>query len=130
MYSLPTRMTLAALTMASAASTDPMKPLVSTRPSASEAMRGSAANSNRLRQMRQLRYHRRTVSHRDRFRSAVLVCAAAVAVTGCRKKDTAAPPVATPAVSVSHARARLGSPLDIPSRFDVSNDAHSDQNYP
>ena len=38
MYSVPTSTTLAALTMASAASTDPMKPRVSTMPSASRAV--------------------------------------------------------------------------------------------
>jgi hypothetical protein len=38
MYSLPTSTTLAAFTIASAASTDPMSPLVSTIPSASEDM--------------------------------------------------------------------------------------------
>src|SRR5262245_34485150 len=130
MYSLPTRTTLAALTIASAASTDPMSPLVSTRPSASEAMRGSGANSNRLPEMRQLRYHAATVFIDDRFRSVLVVCVAIIAATmGCRKKETAAPPVATPSISVSHERAPLGSPLDITYRFDVANDAHFDQDY-
>src|SRR2546428_7569990 len=53
MYSLPTSVTFAAFTIASAASTDPIKPLVSIIPNASAAM---AANSNRLREMRQLNY--------------------------------------------------------------------------
>src|SRR5262245_42813217 len=44
MYSLPISVTLAALTMASAASTEPMRPLVSTSPSASCAMDDEEAN--------------------------------------------------------------------------------------
>src|SRR4051812_47669969 len=41
MYSLAASVTLAALTIASAASTDPIRPLVSTSPSASAMCRGS-----------------------------------------------------------------------------------------
>src|SRR5439155_19311123 len=130
MYSLPTRTTLAAFTIASAASTDPMSPLVSTRPSASAAMCESGANSNRLRQMRQLRYHRATVSFRHRFRSAVVVCAAACLGSGaCSRKTADAPPVATPGVTVNHPRAPLGSPIDITYKFDVASDAHFGEDY-
>src|SRR5205807_3961684 len=84
----------------------------------------------RLQQMRQLRYHRRTVSIHHRFLWALVVCATAVgADSACRKKDTAAPPVATPTVIVSRAHAPLGSPLDITYKFDVAGNAHFDEDY-
>src|SRR5437773_800933 len=58
MYSLPINVTFAAFTIASAASTAPMRPRVSTRPSASlpafAIFRGTLAE---LREMRQLNYH-------------------------------------------------------------------------
>src|SRR5438034_9466231 len=129
MYSLPTRVTFAALTIASAASTEPMRPLVSTRPSASAAMCESGANSNRLPEMRQLRYHRRTVLFHHRFGCALMVCAAAAAVGACKRKEAAAPPLATPRVTGSHPRAPLGSPIDITYKFDVAPNAHFDQDY-
>src|SRR5437667_9278643 len=130
MYSLPTSVTLAAFTIASAASIEPMRPLVSTSPSASAAMDKIAANSNRLQQMRQLRYHRRTVSNHHRFLWALVVCATAVgAGSACRKKDAAAPPVATPTVIVTRAHAPLGSPLDITYKFDVAGNAHFAEDY-
>src|SRR6478672_7628443 len=46
MYSLPTRTTFAALTIASAASTEPIRPRVSTMPSASDAI--GVTHSNRI----------------------------------------------------------------------------------
>src|SRR5689334_10144987 len=46
MYSLPTSTTLAALTIASAASTEPIRPRVSTMPSASDAI--GVTHSNRI----------------------------------------------------------------------------------
>src|SRR5580765_653525 len=81
MYSLPIRMTLAALTIASAASIDPISPFVSISPSASDDIRLCARdrpgcvfarNSNRLREMRQLNYHHadainRLVQHRHDY---------------------------------------------------------------
>jgi hypothetical protein len=60
----------------------------------------------------------------------LVVCVAvAVAIGGCRKKDAAAPPVATPTVTVNHTRTPLGSPLDITYKFDVAPDARFDQDY-
>src|ERR1043165_5440808 len=44
MYSLPTSTTLAAFTIASAASTEPIRPRVSTIPSASDAIGGAHCN--------------------------------------------------------------------------------------
>src|SRR5438094_459216 len=80
--------------------------------------------------MRQLRYHRRTVTFHHRFPSRLVVCAAAaLAVGACRKKDAATPPVATPKVTISHTRTPLGSPVEITYRFDVAADAHFDQDY-
>src|SRR5204862_6602107 len=97
--------------------------------SASAARVEKRANSNRLRGMQQLRYHRRTVLIHHRFTCALVVCAAAAAVGACKKKTADAPPVATPSVTVSHPRAPLGSPLDVTYKFDVAPDAHFDQNY-
>ena len=58
------------------------------------------------------------------------MCAAALAAGGaCRKKDAAAPPVATPSVAVSAPRAPLGSPVDITYKFAVAPDASFDQDY-
>ena len=59
-----------------------------------------------------------------------MVCATAIgAGSACRKKDAAAPPVATPTVIVSRAHAPLGSPLDITYKFDVAGNAHFDEDY-
>jgi hypothetical protein len=80
--------------------------------------------------MRQLRYHPRTVSFHSRFWLFVVVCAAAAITAGaCRRKEAAAPPVATPTVTVSHARVPLGSPIDITYKFVVAKDARFDQEY-
>ncbi len=48
---------------------------------------------------------------------------------GCRSKQPAAPPVATPTVTLGRARVSLGSPLDITYKFVVAPDAHFDQDY-
>src|SRR5207247_7862091 len=65
-YSLPIRRTLAAFTMASAASTAPMRPLVSISPNASCDM---ARTLTDLRQMRQLNYHQRPLFFSPAVRS-------------------------------------------------------------
>jgi len=54
---------------------------------------------------------------------AVLVLAAGT-LSGCRKKDAAAPPMATPSVTLNHDKTPLGSPIDITYKFVVANDAH------
>src|SRR5262249_31117514 len=51
------------------------------------------------------------------------------AATGCRKKETPAPPVATPSLTLNHEKAPLGSPLDIHYKFVVANDAHFAEDY-
>jgi len=45
-------------------------------------------------------------------------------LSGCRKKDAASPPVATPSVTLNHDKTPLGSPIDITYKFVVANDAH------
>jgi hypothetical protein len=92
--------------------------------------------------MRQLRYHSRTpsftivstsqqrpitmISRLPRplaafgFAALVLV---SVSLTGCRKKEPAAPPMATPSVTLNHDRTPLGSPVDITYKFIVAPDA-------
>ena len=67
--------------------------------------------------------------HRSAYvsiRSIVLisVCVAGLVVSGCRKKSQAAPPMATPSVSLSRDKVPLGSPIDITYKFVVANDAH------
>ena len=66
-------------------------------------------------------------------RSAVLGLAALVAtsaaVTACKRKETPAPPVATPALTLSQDKAPLGSPIDLRYKFVVANDAHFAEDY-
>jgi hypothetical protein len=50
-------------------------------------------------------------------------------LAGCRKKDTPAPPVATPSLTLSHDKAPLGSPLDIHYKFVVASDAKFPEDY-
>jgi hypothetical protein len=52
---------------------------------------------------------------------AVLVLSGAL--TACRKKEAAAPPLATPTVTLSHDKTPLGSPIDITYKFVVAPDA-------
>jgi hypothetical protein len=54
---------------------------------------------------------------------AALVLASGV-LAGCRKKEAAAPPLATPSLTLSHDKAPLGSPIDITYKFVVAPDAH------
>ena len=53
---------------------------------------------------------------------AALVLASG-ALTGCRRKEAPAPPMATPSVTLTHDKAPLGSPIDITYKFVVANDA-------
>jgi len=62
-----------------------------------------------------------------RFSGWVVVGALGAAFGSCRHKEPSAPPVATPSVTLNHARAPLGSPLEITYKFVVANDAHFDQ---
>jgi hypothetical protein len=52
---------------------------------------------------------------------AALVLASSLA--GCRKKESPAPPMATPSVSLNHEKTPLGSPIDITYKFVVASDA-------
>lgn len=67
-------------------------------------------------------------------RSLLVVCGVATALAastlaGCRRKEAAAPPVATPSLTINHDKAPLGSPLELTYKFVVANDAHFDQDY-
>jgi hypothetical protein len=70
---------------------------------------------------------------RSWVRTVALGFAALAALTssmaGCRKKETPAPPVATPSLTLSHDKAPLGSPLDIHYKFVVANDARFAEDY-
>ena len=59
----------------------------------------------------------------------VLMGTIAPLVAGCRKRETPAPPVATPALTLNHPKAPLGSPIEITYRFAVAGRATFDQNY-
>jgi hypothetical protein len=61
-------------------------------------------------------------------RIAPLVISAAMAAA-CGGREEAAPPVATPTVTLNHAQAPAGSPLDITYKFVVADDARFDQDY-
>jgi hypothetical protein len=56
------------------------------------------------------------------FGLAVLATAA-VSLAGCSRKQAPEPPVATPAVTLSHDKAPLGSPIEITYRFEVASNA-------
>jgi hypothetical protein len=60
--------------------------------------------------------------------AATLVLSSLVAA-GCHRKEAAAPPVATPSVTLNHDKAPLGSPIEITYRFVVANDAHFTEDY-
>lgn len=63
------------------------------------------------------------------MKSIVFVVVAAAALSACGRKEPAAPPVATPSVTLNHDRAPLGSPLEITYRFVVAPDARFDEDY-
>jgi hypothetical protein len=60
--------------------------------------------------------------------AALVVCAAMLAAA-CGGNEEAAPTVATPAVTLNHAQAPAGSPLDITYKFVVADNARFDQEY-
>ena len=55
--------------------------------------------------------------------------AATSAATACRRKETPAPPVATPSLTLSHDKAPLGSPIELHYKFLVAGDAHFAEDY-
>ena len=58
-------------------------------------------------------------------RLAALALAACMTFTlACRRREPAAPPVATASVQLSRQKAPLGSPIDLTYKFVVANDAH------
>ena len=59
---------------------------------------------------------------------ALLVCVAGLA-SACGGAEETAPPVATPTVTLNHAQAPAGSPLDITYKFVVAENAKFDEDY-
>ena len=59
----------------------------------------------------------------------VLLGSIAPVAAGCRKQEAPAPAVATPAVTLNHSKAPLGSPIEITYSFVVAGNATFDQNY-
>lgn len=55
--------------------------------------------------------------------AVIIACLVSGGLAGCRRKEPAAPPVATPSVTLSHARVPLGAPVEITYRFAVAPDA-------
>src|SRR5262245_13803633 len=125
MYSFATSETLAVLTIASAASTDPMNPFVSTNPNASCATvvssRRAADSNTRLPPiacLEQIRYDDRPIRRRASVHSfdevfklgsrlmmrsvragaLILAGCAALGAAACGGEKDTAPPVATPTV--------------------------------
>jgi hypothetical protein len=60
---------------------------------------------------------------------AAALLAASLFTATCRKAEPAAPPVATPKVTLSHDRVIAGSALEITYRFDVAPDARFPEDY-
>ena len=54
---------------------------------------------------------------------------AAVSISSCRRKEAAAPPMATPSVTLSRDKVPLGGPVDITYKFVVAPDAKFAQDY-
>ena len=63
-----------------------------------------------------------------RKRLAPIVCALAV-LAACSQKETDAPPVATPTITLNKPRAAIGSPVKITYKFEVLPNATFDGNY-
>jgi hypothetical protein len=61
--------------------------------------------------------------------TGLLVCALLAPVAGCSRDEPAAPPVATPTVTLNKDKAALGSPLKITYKFDVAQNATFDADY-
>jgi hypothetical protein len=60
---------------------------------------------------------------------AIVALLAAAAAAGCRRGDSAAPPVASVSLMLNRDKAPLGSPLDLTYTFVVANGAHFTENY-
>ena len=64
-----------------------------------------------------------------RLFGVLCVCAAALAVSGCSRKEESVPCVATGAVTLGRDRAAIGSPLKLTYRFDVAPNASIPADY-
>src|SRR5438132_7006012 len=137
MYSLPTSTTLAALTMASAASMAPTSPLVSTMPSASMDI---ARESSTLTLRAPIRYRSRVCPTSSRAhisvltgdpamqlgrpgRRALVAALAAVALVptsnACRRRKPAEVNAIVPSFTVNRPRAPLGSAVEVTYSWNV-----------
>jgi hypothetical protein len=67
--------------------------------------------------------------HRSAARVFLLVCASAATFSGCTASDPAAPPMATPTVTLSRQKVVLGTPVEMTYKFVVANDAKFTTNY-
>jgi hypothetical protein len=63
------------------------------------------------------------------MRALRLLAGSALVAAACGGGEPAAPPVATPSVTVNHPQAPAGSPLDITYKFVVAENAKFDQDY-
>jgi len=69
-------------------------------------------------------------THRPLVISIAALAAGTLTVSSaCRKTQPAAPPVATPSLTLSHDKAPLGSPIDMHYKFVVANDARFPEDY-
>ena len=59
----------------------------------------------------------------------LLAAAMPLVGAGCDKKESSAPSVAAPSVTLSHDRVPAGSPLEITYKFVVASDAHFGEDY-
>src|SRR5882672_2910807 len=116
MYSLPMSVTLAALTIASAASTDPMRPLVSISPSASCDMWMWCATI--------------LLFEPDMKRFAfLLLMTVATLVSACQASDPVASPMVTPTLTLNRQKVALGGPIEMTYKFVVASDAKFTSDY-
>jgi hypothetical protein len=71
------------------------------------------------------------MTSREQLRLSFICLGVGVVLAGvaCGRKESAAPPVATPSLTLSHDRAPAGSPLELTYKFVVANDAHLTEDY-
>src|SRR2546428_12387359 len=70
-----------------------------------------------------------SLARRAVFAGAVALIAASTLAVARRRKEPPAPPVASADMTVNRDKAPLGSPIEIPYKFVVANDARFDEDY-
>src|SRR5688500_3384609 len=125
MYSLPTRTTFAAFTIASAASIDPIRPRVSTIPNASTAQTltycCTCHNCGTFGAARMYKIARLSLY--------VVVVSCLALFAGCGGSEDSEPAVATPSLSLSKDRVPIGSAVTLTYTFVVAPNATFDKDY-